>query len=98
MSPKGTATRSAIPETIAVAVISGHTPKLCDRKSGVHLVLPKYSKIETSLKKATVSPVSATRMPSVVRIETSAARNSTPWIALSRASRAPSLAFRSRGG
>ena len=71
--PSGTATRIAIPVIRKVPFRSGQIPNWGSANRGVHLPSVKKSK-PTSLKKGIDSLSRATRIPTVVRIEITAAR------------------------
>src|SRR5918996_1936797 len=68
--PRGKATIMAPTEVSMVAVIKGQIPKLLEENRGVHLVLPKYSSMETSWKNRTASKRRTETIPTVVKMET----------------------------
>src|SRR5690606_8386867 len=75
MSPNGSATAIAMPDTRSVASTSGQTPNRALANSGRHWGPVRNSTMDTSRKKATVSTASTTTMPRVVPTDTRPQRN-----------------------
>ena len=73
-SPSGTAVSRAIRVVHAVAVIRGKTPNDAGLKRGAHRSPNRNSVTGTFWKKPTAGIVSAIRMPTVMRMESPAAR------------------------
>ena len=82
-SPRGSAMNIAPTEVSMVPVIKGQIPKCLEAKRGVHLVLPKNSRRDTSWKKSTASKRSTDTMPMVVKMETVAQPSRTILISAS---------------
>ncbi len=86
-NPIGKEMNMAISETMAVPATSGRTPKLGGANSGAHLRPNRKSVMGTSRRNSIVSNNSTPMMPTVVKIETAAQRNSAAAIPPSLARR-----------